>query len=142
MQTLTIVTLNTWKCEGRYRDRLQWMADGLKALKPDFVLLQEAFVCQECGADTATFLADALALHAESMTGRRKPRLFDGALRDSSSELSVLSPIKPTERAETPLTPHPLDPERAAFKLDFTWRTHALTIINTHLTHRSDHQGH
>lgn len=141
-QQLTIVTLNTWKCEGRYRDRLDWMAEGLKALNPDFVLLQEAFVCKERGADTAAFLGKTLSLRAESLTGRCKPRLFEGKKRKSSSDLSVLGPSEPTERSEIPLTEHPEDLERAALRMVFAWQNHSLTIINTHLTHKSDHLGH
>ena len=38
----TIVTINTWKADGRYRERLSVLTTGIGALRPGVVALQEA----------------------------------------------------------------------------------------------------
>jgi endonuclease/exonuclease/phosphatase family metal-dependent hydrolase len=54
---MRIVSLNTWKKEGDYSRRLPLMRDGLAAMAPDVVCLQECFFAD--GFDTAAWL-DAL----------------------------------------------------------------------------------
>ena len=61
---MRILTLNTWKCDGAYRPRLQAMAQGLAALAPDVILLQEVFATEDDRADTAGYLAQALSMWA------------------------------------------------------------------------------
>ena len=65
---MRIVTLNTWKNEGDYARRLPLMRDGLAALSPDVVCLQECFVAD--GFDTAAFLAAELGLHLYAAPAR------------------------------------------------------------------------
>jgi len=60
---MRIVTLNTCKGAGAYRQRLQCMVQGQAALAPDAVLLQEALVTEDGQADTADHLARALGMH-------------------------------------------------------------------------------
>ena len=139
--TLKVATLNTWKCDGAYRDRLGWMAEGLAALAPDYILLQEAFTCRSPEADTAQHLADAVGLSAFSLRGREKLRAFEGGKRMSSSDLAILAPTVPTARIELALLGHTLDPERSALILDFNHCGLPLRLVNTHLTHIKGESG-
>lgn len=133
---LSIVSLNTWKCDGRYRDRLRWMADGLTALAPDVLCLQEAFDCPDAAADTAGFLADALGMVAHTLPSRRKPRMFEGALRDSWSNLAILSRHPVRRAGDIALPGHADDADRRAMQIDIEHSDGPpFRVINTHLTH-------
>jgi len=141
VSSLIIATLNTWKCDGRYRDRLAWMADGLLALRPDIVLLQEAFLCNEFGLDTARHLADHLSLKVARLPGREKARMFEGQRRRSFSDLAILHRMRPLAKARLPLPQHKDDPDRQAQRVDFEWQGIPLAITNVHLTHRRGEDG-
>jgi endonuclease/exonuclease/phosphatase family metal-dependent hydrolase len=69
---MRVVTLNTWKNEGDYLRRLPLMRDGLAAMAPDVVCLQECFVAE--GFDTAARLAAELGLDLHPAPARAKPR--------------------------------------------------------------------
>lgn len=141
MSSLIIATLNTWKCDGRYRDRLRWMADGLLALRPDIVLLQEAFVCNELGLDTARHLADHLSLGVARLPGRQKARVFEGQRRRSFSDLAILHRMRPLAQTGLRLPQHKDDPDRQAQRVDFDWQGIPLAITNVHLTHKRGEDG-
>ena len=141
LSELTVVTLNTWKCDGRYRDRLTWMADGLANLSPHFVFVQEAFVCDEPAADTAMHLGQALGMELHRLKGREKLREFEGDRRLSSSDLAILARTKPLHREACTLAEHSLDRDRKALVLHFDWRGIPLALANTHLTHVQDEEG-
>ncbi|MDP1619135.1 endonuclease/exonuclease/phosphatase family protein [Phenylobacterium sp.] len=127
---MRIVTLNTWKNEGRYDRRLVLMAQALGELAPDVVCLQEAFQAE--GFDTAAFLGDALGLAVSVEAARRKVRLHAGQSLDSVSGLAILSRGSPQARGRIALPSDPADGERIA-----QWIQAApdLRILNLHLTH-------
>lgn len=128
MRRLRVITLNTWKNEGDYPARLSRIADGLAALDPDVVCLQECFIGG--GHDTARFLADALNLDLYAAPARAKVRELEGAPVDSTSGLAILTRL--SGRAETvALTSHPADGERIAQR----FATRRLRILNLHLSH-------
>jgi endonuclease/exonuclease/phosphatase family metal-dependent hydrolase len=58
---IKIITINTWKCDGEYRERMRSLAEGLRLLKPDIIACQECFVSEE--ADTLKFLAAELHMN-------------------------------------------------------------------------------
>lgn len=141
-QDLRVVTLNTWKCEGRYDDRLVWMADGLSELEPDLVCLQEAFACRETGDDSAGYIAKRLSMRAEVLRARRKKRIFKGKQHETESNLAVLS-SKPMRRAEDlKLVEVEGDRDRWAMQVDVELhRGQTARVINTHFTHLRSKAG-
>jgi endonuclease/exonuclease/phosphatase family metal-dependent hydrolase len=129
---LRIVTLNTWKNEGDYARRLPLMRDGLKAMAPDVVCLQECFAAESF--DTAAWLAGELGFQLHAAPARGKPRPHDGRELFSSSGLAVLVPGK-AAGARLALTSHPADGERIAQRLDLVVGGRPLRVLNLHLTH-------
>jgi endonuclease/exonuclease/phosphatase family metal-dependent hydrolase len=126
-----IVTLSTWKNEGEYDRRLELMAQGLAALSPDVVVLQEVFVGG--GDDTAGRLAQRLEMHVSSFPARLKRRRSLGRMVLSTSGLAILS----RERADCQalaLPSHPLDGERIAMRADLAG-ARRLRLLNLHLSH-------
>jgi endonuclease/exonuclease/phosphatase family metal-dependent hydrolase len=129
---MRIVTLNTWKNEGDYRRRLRLMRDGLAALAPDVVCLQEVFVTQ--GADTARELGSALGFVVHVAPARYKARCHEGRAVRSSSGLAILTRW-PGTSASLMLPSDPADGERIAQRLDLQVGDRALRVLNLHLTH-------
>lgn len=127
---MRIVTLNTWKNEGRYARRLALMAEGLTALAPDVVCLQEAFQAQSW--DTAAHLGAALSLKVAAAPARRKVRVHDGQAVESASGLAILSRDPPAAAGRVELPSCPADGERIA---QWAQILPDLRILNLHLTH-------
>lgn len=138
MQALRIVTLNTWKCDGRYAQRLPLISEGLRALRPDIVLLQEAFATLDGRLDTAAGLAGSLGLQHEFLPARRKWRSVDGVSCDSLSGLAVLAPGFRNRADWLRLPEDPRDGERWALSVRCQTRCGELRVVNTHLTHLHD----
>jgi endonuclease/exonuclease/phosphatase family metal-dependent hydrolase len=135
---MRIVSLNTWKCDGAYRERLGLVAEGLAALAPDVLLLQEAFATEDGQADTAAFLARALSMHVEMVPARRKHRLFEGQARLSTSGLALLSRYPLQVRQVVELPSDEADGERIALLASVSLVGQDLWLANLHLTHVPD----
>lgn len=134
--TWRIVTYNTWKCDGLYRDRLEWMGQGLRALAPDILCLQEAFDCPERGADTARYFSDVLGMSVEVLSARRKHRVFENDNRMSGSNLAILSKWPMLRQPDVKLAEHSEDADRWAMQVSIpTGLGWGLRIVNTHFTH-------
>jgi endonuclease/exonuclease/phosphatase family metal-dependent hydrolase len=132
---MRLVTLNTWKGEGSYRQRLSSMAHGLASLAPDAVLLQEALVTADGQADTAEHLAHRLGMQHVAAPARRKPRLFEGQLRMSSSGLALLVRTAPVASQVVVLPTAAADGERIAQIVAIEVAGQRLWLANLHLTH-------
>lgn len=135
---MRIVSLNTWKCDGAYRQRLGLMAEGLAALAPDVLLLQEVFATEDGQACTAAFLARALSMHVAMTPARRKHRWFEGQPRLSTSGLAVLcrQPLQSWQVLELPSDE--ADGERIALLASVSLGGQDLWLANLHLTHLPD----
>lgn len=135
----SVVTLNTWKCDGLYRDRLRLMADGLRALAPDLVMLQEAFAVEGEGEDidTARSLAAATGMHVVRHAGRRKERLFETRTVLSTSGLAILSrrPILRHEVVELPSDPRDGDRQALIAVIEGDDPARPVVAVTTHLSH-------
>lgn len=133
--TLRILTLNTWKCDGAYRQRLNVMAQGLSELKPDVVLLQEVFATGNGQADTAAHLAQTLSMVATCAPARHKYRWFEGSRCSSRSGLAVLTREPVAEHHVVPLPSDGADGERIAQLVRVVHQGDSFWVANLHLTH-------
>jgi endonuclease/exonuclease/phosphatase family metal-dependent hydrolase len=136
VETIKIITINTWKCDGDYNARINILAEQLQALKPAIVACQECFYSDEGNADTLKFLADSLQMNYTFVPGRFKKRYFDGEWVDSFSGLGILSAYPLTAIGEFDLPPVPGDEDRKAQQAEITLPAgKKLLLTNTHLTH-------
>lgn len=135
---MRIVTLNTWKNEGDYARRLPLMRDGLRAMAPDVVCLQECFVAE--GFDTAGRLAAELGLVLHAAPARAKARRHGAHDLFSTSGLAILARGEAAP-ARLALSSHPADGERIAQRLDLVVEGRLLRILNLHLTHLRNAAG-
>jgi len=139
MQNLSIVTINTWKCDGDYINRLFLLVEELKIIAPDIIACQECFQLQDGVADTLGYFAEHLGMQLLFLPGRNKPRYFEGKWQDSFSGLGILSrfPITELPSVLLPLTSE--DDERKLQRATVTLPNgENVLITNLHLTHISD----
>lgn len=135
---LRIVSLNTWKCDGDYPQRLRLIVDGLRALQPDIVLLQEVFRTLDGTWNTASTVANALKMQATCVWARRKPRSVQGQSQISDSGMAVLSAMPVQEHWPVRLPTVADDGERVAQLVRLDWEGEPLWLANLHLTHLPD----
>jgi endonuclease/exonuclease/phosphatase family metal-dependent hydrolase len=135
---LRVVSLNTWKCDGDYLQRLPIMASGLRALEPDIVVLQEVFRSIDGRWDTAAYLAESLHMRASCSWARRKPRWLQEAWHDSESGMAMLCkrPVREQWALRLPSSEH--DGERTAQLFAFDDAAETFWLANLHLTHLPD----
>ncbi|MDR7151617.1 endonuclease/exonuclease/phosphatase family metal-dependent hydrolase [Hydrogenophaga palleronii] len=136
-----LVTLNTWKCEGAYRQRLALTAKELNGLRPDMVALQECFQADGANADTAGWLAMHGGLHAAQVQARRKQRAFEGSLVPSSSGMAMLCRQPWLAHQALPLPSSAADGGRVAQIVTLQAGQHTLRVANLHLSHLSGTEG-
>lgn len=117
------------------------MGEGLKALAPDVLCLQEAFYCPDAGADTAAYLADLLGLRKEVLTARCKTRTFEEGTPMSCSNLAILTKVEVERSENVKLVAHEADPDRWAMRVKLHLNGVTLSVINTHLTHVKGQTG-
>jgi len=132
---LRVVTLNTWKCDGAYRQRLHAMATQLRALNPDVVALQESFASVDGRWDTARHLAQAMGMGWVQVPARTKARVCEGVAVASHSGMALLSRWPIAQHTSMDLPNDPEDGERVALLCQLVVDSHRLTVANVHLTH-------
>lgn len=152
-KSLTVVTLNTWKGAGDYARRLALMTEGMTALKPDIVFLQEAILEEATlapdkdtgprtraadGIDTGGALAAALNMGCIVEPARPESRHVGERTVDSTLGLAILSrlPLSPPRRLDLPTDPR--DGERIGLMATVRWRERTLGLVNLHLTYLPD----
>lgn len=143
MQKLSVITINTWKCEGDYFSRIKYLAEELLKLNPDIVLCQECFYCGSKDVSTLNYLAEELEMHQSYIPARKKQRLFLNEYAISESGLGVLSKFE-IEKSDFYLLPIvPGDDERMLQKLTIKLPNgQKLQIVNVHLTHINTIENH
>jgi endonuclease/exonuclease/phosphatase family metal-dependent hydrolase len=62
MESINIITINTWKGEGNYSTRVEHLANELKRLDADIIAWQECFRCKEKEEDTQKYPSDHFGL--------------------------------------------------------------------------------
>ena len=138
MRALRVVSLNTWKGDGPYRARLAAMAEQLRALEPDVVALQEAFVAVDGSLSTPRSLAAALGMNHATYAMREKDRQVEGVAVPSRSGLCTLSRWPIVEVVSRPIPSDPRDGDRGALMVAVETPLGIARIVNTHLTYLRD----
>ena len=135
MVEFTVLTLNTWKCDGDYARRLPVLARLLARLAPDVVLLQEVFASADGKWDTGMYLAEQLGFYRVFHPARLKRRVLQGAPTDSYSGLAVLGNTIIREHQTIALPGNAADPKRWAQMLNMEFAGRSVRFVNVHLTH-------
>jgi endonuclease/exonuclease/phosphatase family metal-dependent hydrolase len=131
-----ILTLNTWKGDGDYFQRLNVMADQLKNVEADVIVCQECFVIPDSSVNTLEFLAQKLNMYSAFTAARSKKREFNNSTVDSLSGLGVISSCPMSIVQEVSLPTREEDGERKIqiTEIELT-KEKRLAIVNVHLTH-------
>jgi endonuclease/exonuclease/phosphatase family metal-dependent hydrolase len=132
-QKIKIVTINTWKCDGDYRERLTILAKQLAELNPDIIACQECFVSDN--ADTLRYLSEILKMGYAYLPGREKKRYFESEYVDSGSGLGVLSKYPIADASWLALPVIPEDNDRKIQQVEIMIDETRLYVTNTHFTH-------
>lgn len=132
----TLLTINTWKCDGDYYPRMELLAAGLKASGARIILCQECFRTADGKVDTLSYLSRELNMPGYFVPCRRKSRMFDGIDTDSFSGLGILTDRPVTEQLIIDLPSSPADGGRSAQLLTLDLGDGLSAVIaNVHLTH-------
>jgi endonuclease/exonuclease/phosphatase family metal-dependent hydrolase len=135
MTRARLVTINTWKGDGPYRQRIAELARQLVTLEVDLVACQEALAFIGAGGSTAETLARALRFQASFVPARDKQRVVEGELRRTWSGLAVLSRWPIVETRTVVLPADAADGPRLAQLATIEAPAGPLQLLNTHLTH-------
>lgn len=130
---LSLISLNTWKCDGEYPDRLRVIGEELSGRTFDFLLGQEVFESEK--VSTEQFLSSYLNLPSYYHKSRKKNRMVEGEEVDSYSGLCMWTQLLPQSKNKIDLPENTLDGERISQLLVFKIHDLNIAIINTHLTH-------
>lgn len=135
-QAIKIITINTWKSDANYADRMIVLADQLKDLDADIILCQECFALPDNSVNTITTLGRALQLDSVFTPARLKRRQLGNEWTDSYSGLGILSRFPVTILKEFAFNFVSDDGERkvqiAAITISDTKK---IIVVNVHLTH-------
>ena len=142
VEHIKIITINTWKCDGNYAERMRILAEQLKNLSPGIIACQECFYSEEGNADTLKFLSDQLKMDYRFLPGRLKKRQFDGRWVESFSGLGILSAYSIINVKQFLLPDAPGDDDRKVQQAEIRLPNgDNLLLTNTHLTHLSPTGG-
>lgn len=130
-----LLTINTWKCDGAYHERMDQLERNIRSLNPDIVCCQEVFQSFDGRIDTGRYLADRLGLQLKSLSLRKKRRRLGDQWLESYSGLAVLSKRTIAEHTAVRLPTLPEDGDRFALFVTLEKEADSVLIINTHLTH-------
>lgn len=133
---ITLLTINTWKCDGDYYSRMELLASGLKTSGARIILCQECFRTADGKVDTLSYLSRELNMPGYFVPCRRKSRLFGGIATDSFSGLGILTDLHVIGQMIVDLPSSPADGGRSAQLLTLDLGAGlSLIMANVHLTH-------
>jgi endonuclease/exonuclease/phosphatase family metal-dependent hydrolase len=136
---LTLLTINTWKCDGDYYIRRAVLLRELAAAGAQVILCQECFRSADAQTDTLEYLAAGLGMTAYFVPARRKERLLGGERVDSFSGLGILTSVPVLDQAVIDLPAASADADRKAQLCTLIPRPgRRILIANIHLTHLQD----
>lgn len=134
IMSFSLVTINTWKCDGDYFKRIPLISAGLNTVAPHVVACQEVFH-SENDISTKKYFDEELGLHSYFFPSRKKERKIDGKNVLSFSGLCFFTNLEVITYKEFFLPTHELDGERTAQLIIVNHNDIKIAIVNTHLTH-------
>ena len=136
---LTLLTINTWKCDGDYYNRRAVLERELKKNEAQVILCQECFRSMDGSVDTLEQLSQGLGMPAWYVPCRRKERMLADRWVDSFSGLGILTSLPVTDHAVIDLPSDGVDGGRKAQLLTIGLASgQTLLVANIHLTHLPD----
>lgn len=133
---IRIITINTWKCDGDYYNRIKLLAAQLKMLTPHVVACQECFLSEDESIDTLRYLAEELDMYYHFTFARFKQREVGNKTINSYSGLGLLSafPIRDVQEFDLPMST--ADGQRCVQQAHLEiYKEKQLLLTNVHLTH-------
>lgn len=130
-----IITINTWKCDGDYFNRLLVLVKNIEKTKPHILLLQEAFQSSDNICDTTRYIAERLHYYNTSSQSRLKKRLLNKENIDSFSNVSIITKYPILNRHIISLPSNYEDCGREAIAVEIVVNKKRILIINVHLSH-------
>ena len=131
----SLVTINTWKCDGDYKTRIPLLASQLKFTEADFFACQEVFHSVDEFLSTKEHFKKVLQMVPRFFPSRRKHRNIETERILSFSGLCSFTNLNVVEYEEHFLPNHIDDGERTAQLIVVKHGNYRVGIINTHLTH-------
>lgn len=138
---LSIATINTWKCDGAYNERLQLLSKGLGNYSLDIICCQEVFSSNDLRISTEKHLQRQLSMTSFYFPSRKKERIVNGIKTQSFSGLCSLTNLPVLEEKRIYLPSHIDDDERTAQLITIIVEGKKIVTVNTHLTHIRDASG-
>ena len=136
---LTLLTINTWKCDGDYYNRRAVLEKELKESEAQVILCQECFRSADGNVDTLEHLSQTLGMPAWYVPCRRKERMLADRWVDSFSGLGILTSLPVMNERVIDLPSDAIDGGRQAQLLTIELAAgQTLSIANVHLTHLPD----
>jgi len=129
------ITFDTSSCRDDYRARLAVMTEGLLALAPDILLLQNVFATTDNRYNTAAHLARQLHMQCAFLPMRPRLRHLDGRPIQSHSGLAILSRHRIIDAGHIELPCDPRDGQRLAQFADIDIAGTRLLVANIQLAH-------
>lgn len=132
---ICLATLNTWKCDGDYLNRLDVLVKELRKTQPHILLLQEVFQSTDNIYDTSGYISEKLDYCFTSSRSRPKKRLLNNILIDSFSNVSIVSKYPILNRYVIPLPSNPEDGGREAIAAEILIDSKKILVCSVHLSH-------
>ncbi|MEM8940349.1 MAG: endonuclease/exonuclease/phosphatase family protein [Bacteroidota bacterium] len=131
----SLITINTWKCDGNYSKRLPVLAHELATFRPTFIFCQEVFDSIDGPISTKEYLKERLEMKAYFFPSRKKNRMVDHKNILSFSGLCLFTNHNLAHYEEYRLPDHASDRDRTAQFAIVHEENKRIGVINTHLTH-------
>ena len=132
---ICLATLNTWKCDGEYFERLEVINNEIRTLQPHIFLLQEAFQTSDNAIDTTQMIAEQLGYYYASTESRPKKRQLNNLYLDSYSNVSIVSKFPIINRYIISLPTNAEDGGREAIAAEIEIDNKKVLAISIHLSH-------
>jgi len=132
---IALTTINTWKCDGDYFNRLEVLFRNIESNKTQLLLLQEAFQSADNLYDTTRYLADKLGYNYASSRSRPKKRKLNGVFVESYSNVSILSKYPIVSSTIVPMPSDEADGGREAIASEIIINNKRILVISIHLSH-------